>query len=82
MKHAIHPQTYRDVVLRDRAAGFAFRTRSTVATTQTITWEGQELPLVEVQISSASHPYWTGQKRVLDQEGRVEKFYRKFGAGA
>ena len=75
MKSSIHPQDYRPVVFSDEVAGFAFLTQSTAQTTDTITWEdGNEYPLVKVHISSASHPFFTGEKRVIDIEGRVDKF--------
>lgn len=80
MKPGIHPQ-YRPVVFRDRSADEAFLTRSTVATDRTIEWfDGNTYPLVDVDISAASHPFYTGQQRILDSAGRVEKFrarYRK-----
>ena len=75
MKSSIHPQNYRPVVFSDEQAGFAFLTQSTAQTTDTIKWEdGNEYPLVKVHISSASHPFFTGEKRVIDIEGRVDKF--------
>ena len=75
MKSSIHPQNYRPVVFSDDVAGFAFLTQSTAQTTDTIKWEdGNEYPLVKVHISSASHPFFTGEKRVIDIEGRVDKF--------
>ena len=82
MKPGIHPD-YRPVVLRDRAANFAFLTRSTVRTERTVTWEdGRTYPVVDVDVSSASHPFYTGQSRVLDTAGRVEQFRRRYGANA
>ena len=78
MKQAIHPD-YHPVVFRDRAADFAFLTRSTAASGRTITWEdGSAYPVVDVEISSASHPFYTGQARVLDTAGRVEQFHRRY----
>ena len=75
MKSSIHPTTYRPVVFSDDVAGFAFLTQSTAQTTESIKWEdGNEYPLVKVHISSASHPFFTGEERVLDIEGRVDKF--------
>lgn len=75
MKSSIHPQNYRPVVFSDDQAGFTFLTQSTVQTNETIKWEdGNEYPLVRVHISSASHPFFTGEKRVIDIEGRVDKF--------
>jgi large subunit ribosomal protein L31 len=82
MKQAIHPD-YHPVVFRDRAAGFAFLTRSTAVTGQTVTWEdGNTYPVIDVETSSASHPFYTGQARVLDTAGRVEQFRRRYGANA
>ncbi|AZQ72802.1 type B 50S ribosomal protein L31 [Streptomyces luteoverticillatus] len=84
MKPGIHPP-YGPVVFRDRAAGFAFLTRSTAAATataggRTIEWEdGNTYPVVDVEISSASHPFYTGTARVLDTAGRVERFERRYG---
>lgn len=75
MKKDIHPKNYRPVVFQDLNNGFAFLTRSTVATDDTIKWEdGNEYPLVKVHISSSTHPFFTGEERVLDIEGRVDKF--------
>ena len=75
MKKDLHPTTYRTVVFKDLNNGTTFLTRSTVATDETITWEdGNEYPLVSVHISSASHPFFTGQEKLVDIEGRVDKF--------
>lgn len=79
MRDGIHPQ-YQTVVFRDAASGATFKTRSTVTSNQTIEWEdGQAYPLVVVDISSASHPFWTGNQRVLDTAGRVERFRQRYG---
>ena len=79
MKPGIHPD-YHHVVFRDKSADFAFLTRSTVTSAQTIEWEdGQTYPVVDVEVSSASPPFWTGTARVLDSEGRVEKYLRRYG---
>jgi large subunit ribosomal protein L31 len=81
MKPGIHPP-YAPVVFRDRAAGFAFLTRSTAAAhaTRTVEWEdGITYPVIDVEISSASHPFYTGTARVLDTAGRVERFERRYG---
>ncbi len=70
-----HPKDYRYVVFADEAAKFSFLTRSTAQSTETITWEdGKEYPLVKVQISSASHPFFTGEEKIIDTEGRVDRF--------
>lgn len=78
MKPGIHPE-YRPVVFRDRAADFAFLTRSTATTTATIEWtDGNVYPVVDVEISSASHPFWTGRSRAVDTEGRIARFRRRY----
>ncbi|MDB5163549.1 MAG: ribosomal protein type [Candidatus Saccharibacteria bacterium] len=75
MKKDIHPSTYRPVVFQDLNNGERFITRSTVATEETIKWEdGKEYPLVKVHISSSSHPFFTGQEKLVDVEGRVDRF--------
>ncbi len=79
MRTAIHPE-YRTVVFRDAATGTTWRTRSTVATTATVDVDGEVLPLVVVDTSAASHPFWTGSQRVLDTAGRVERFRRRYGS--
>jgi len=79
MKKGIHPTDYRPVVFSDEVAGFAFLTKSTASSTETIKWEdGKEYPLVKVQISSASHPFFTGEEKIIDTEGRVDRFKAKF----
>lgn len=81
MKFDIHSQEYRPVVFQDKSAEVAFLTRSTIRTKQTITWtDGKEYPLHNVDISSASHPFFTGKQRFVDAAGRIEKFRRKFGS--
>ncbi len=80
MKKEIHPD-YRLVVFQDTSAGESFITRSTAPAKETTTWEdGKEYPLVKVEISSASHPFFTGQMRIVDTAGRVERFERRYGA--
>lgn len=75
MKKDIHHKDYRVVVFEDLNNGTRFLTRSTVMSEETIKWEdGKEYPLVKVHISSSSHPYYTGQEKLLDMEGRVDKF--------
>ncbi len=79
MKPGIHPD-YHPVVFRDRSAGFAFLTRSTATSDRIIEWEdGNTYPVLDIEISSASHPFWTGKSRLVDTEGRVEKFYARYG---
>ncbi len=74
-KIELHPKDYRDVVFSDDAAGFSFLTKSTAKSEETIKWEdGKEYPLVKVQISSASHPFFTGEEKIIDTEGRVDRF--------
>jgi large subunit ribosomal protein L31 len=81
MKPGIHPE-YRPVVFRDRAGGLAFLTRSTATSETTIEWEdGRTYPVIDVDISSASHPFWTGRGRVVDTEGRVAAFRRRYRRG-
>lgn len=79
MKPDIHPD-YHPIVFRDRQANFQFLTRSTTTSDQHIEWEdGNTYPVVDIEISSASHPFWTGRQRLIDTEGRVEKFYARYG---
>ena len=79
MKKDIHPN-YRPVVFQDNSADFAFLTKSTVETKETITWtDGNEYPLVRVDISSQSHPFYTGKQNIVDTAGRVDRFKRKYG---
>jgi large subunit ribosomal protein L31 len=81
MRNGIHPE-YRTVVFRDTATGATYRTRSTVATSQTIELDGETLPLVPVETSASSHPFWTGDQRVIDTAGRVERFRQRYGTRA
>lgn len=79
MKRGIHPD-YHPVVFRDRSAGLTFLTRSTATSGATVNWvDGNTYPVIDVDISSASHPFWTGTSRVVDSEGRVEKFHHRYG---
>jgi large subunit ribosomal protein L31 len=81
MKTNLHPTDYRPVVFSDEAAGFAFLTQSTAQTNETIKWEdGNEYPLIKVHISSASHPFFTGEEKIIDTEGRVDRYKAKFAA--
>ncbi|MEI7539177.1 MAG: type B 50S ribosomal protein L31 [Candidatus Saccharibacteria bacterium] len=81
MKNNIHPTDYRPVVFSDEVAGFAFLTQSTAQTNETIKWEdGNEYPLIKMHISSASHPFFTGEEKIIDTEGRVDRFKAKFAA--
>ncbi len=74
MKKDIHPKNYRPVVFQDLNNDTTFLTKSTVATDETIKLNGTEYPLVKIHISSASHPFFTGQEKLVDIEGRVDKF--------
>ncbi|MFD3685356.1 type B 50S ribosomal protein L31 [Nocardiopsis sp. NPDC058631] len=78
MKPGIHP-AYGPVVFRDRAGDFSILTRSTATSEKTIEWsDGNTYPLIDVEISSASHPFYTGNARVVDTAGRVERFQRRY----
>ena len=80
MKADIHPN-YRAVVFHDVTSDFKFLTRSTLGSKETIKWEdGNEYPLIKVEISSATHPFYTGQNRVLDTAGRIDKFKKRYAA--
>ncbi len=75
MKKDLHPTDYRQVVFQDTSSKASFLTRSTVATNETVKWEdGKEYPLVKIHVSSASHPFFTGEEKIMDIEGRVDKF--------
>ena len=79
MKPGIHPD-YHPVVFKDSSTGDAFLTRSTITSTQTVEWhDGKTYPLVMVDISAWSHPFWTGNRRIMDTAGQVEKFHRRDG---
>ena len=77
MKTAIHPE-YQAIVFRDLASGETFLTRSTVGSDKTIELDGVTYPVIDVEISSASHPFYTGKQRIMDSAGRVEKFNQRF----
>ena len=78
MKKDIHPE-YKEVVFLDTTSDFKFLTKSTMTSKETIKWEdGNEYPVIKVEVSSASHPFYTGKKIFLDTAGRVEKFNRKY----
>ncbi|PWS47855.1 50S ribosomal protein L31 [Streptomyces sp. ZEA17I] len=82
MKPRIHPVS-RPVVFRDRAADVAFLARSTADSGERVTWEdGNTYPVIDVETSSASHPFYTGSRQVLDAAGRVERFRRRYGTEA
>ena len=78
MKAGIHPE-YREVVFQDMTSDFKFLTRSTLSSKETIKWQdGNEYPLIKVDISSASHPFYTGQNKIVDTSGRVDKFRKRY----
>ncbi|MES2932460.1 MAG: type B 50S ribosomal protein L31 [Pseudomonadota bacterium] len=79
MKDGIHPN-YREVLVHDLSCDFKFITRSTIQTREMATHEGKEYPLVKIEVSSESHPFYTGKHKIVDTAGRVEKFRQKFGA--
>nr|AXL05946.1 type B 50S ribosomal protein L31 [uncultured bacterium] len=82
MQQSKHP-AYHAVVFRDRSAGYAFLTRSTATSDQTIVWDdGETYPVVDVEISSESHPFHTGTARTVDSEGRLARFARRYGGGS
>ena len=79
MKKGIHPENYRFVVFKDFSADEAFITKSCAPTSDTIVWEdGKEYPLIKLEISSKSHPFFTGKMKFVDTAGRIDKFNRKF----
>jgi len=83
MRKDIHPKDYRLVVFKDISNDFMFITRSTVSTKETIKWEdGQEYPLVKLEISNTSHPFYTGKIKLVDTTGRVDKFRQKMEKSA
>ena len=79
MKKDTHPN-YRPVVFQDISSDFSFLTRSTIDSKETVKWEdGNEYPLVKVEVSSKSHPFYTGKQNIVDTAGRVDRFRRKYG---
>jgi large subunit ribosomal protein L31 len=79
MKKGIHPD-YHPVVFQDSSTGTAFLTRSTATSDRTVEWsDGNTYPLLVVDITADSHPFWTGAQRLVDTAGRVEKFNRRYG---
>ncbi|ODS64571.1 MULTISPECIES: type B 50S ribosomal protein L31 [unclassified Arenimonas] len=78
MKADIHPN-YKEVVFQDLSSDFAFLTRSTLSSKETVKWEdGNEYPLIKIDISSASHPFYTGKQKVMDTGGRVDRFRKRY----
>jgi large subunit ribosomal protein L31 len=78
MKKGIHPDNYRPVVFKDMSNGDMFLTQSTVTTKDTIEYEGETFPLVKMEISSSSHPFYTGKNKLVDTAGRVDKFMNRY----
>jgi large subunit ribosomal protein L31 len=79
MKKGLHPEQYRLVVFKDMSNGTSFITRSSAQTKETVKWEdGNEYPLVKMEISNTSHPFFTGQKMLVDTAGRIDKFNKKY----
>ncbi len=80
MKEGLHPASYRPVVFKDMSNGHAFLSRSTANTKETVKWEdGNEYPLVKLEISNMSHPFFTGKNVLVDTAGRIDKFNRQYG---
>lgn len=81
MKADIHPK-YQEVVFHDLSSEFRFLTRSTLTSKESTTWEdGKEYPLIKVEISSKSHPFYTGKQKMMDTGGRVDKFRKRYAQG-
>lgn len=81
MKKGIHPEQYRNVIFKDFSCDEAFMTRSCVETNDTIVWgDGNEYPLVKLEISNMSHPFFTGKMKFVDTAGRIDKFNKKFAS--
>ena len=79
MKKGIHPENYRFVVFKDMSNGHTFLSRSSAQTKETLKWDdGKEYPLIKLEISNTSHPFFTGQKVLVDTAGRIDKFKRKY----
>lgn len=79
MKKDIHPESYRPVVFKDMSNGDTFVSKSTVNTKETIEFEGASYPLVKLEISNTSHPFYTGKSKLVDTAGRVDKFMSRYG---
>ncbi|GAA4308696.1 type B 50S ribosomal protein L31 [Compostibacter hankyongensis] len=79
MKQGIHPQNYRFVVFKDMSNGYSFLSRSTAPSKETIEWEdGKEYPLIKLEISNTSHPFYTGKNVLVDTAGRIDKFRKRY----
>jgi large subunit ribosomal protein L31 len=83
MKDGIHPENYRMVVFKDMSNEYAFLGKSTINTKETIQWEdGNEYPLVKLDISNTSHPFYTGKNMLVDTAGRIDKFKKRYAKKA
>jgi len=79
MKEGIHPKTYKKVVFKDMSNGSTFLSRSTAHSAETIVWEdGQEYPVIKLEISNTSHPFYTGKNVLVDTAGRIDKFKKRY----
>ena len=79
MKQGIHPETYKTVVFKDMSNGHTFLSRSTAHSSETITWEdGQDYPVIKLEISNTSHPFYTGKNVLVDTAGRIDKFKKRY----
>jgi large subunit ribosomal protein L31 len=78
MKEGIHPKAYRTVVFKDMSNGDAFLGKSTANTRETIEFEGQEYPVIKLEVSNTSHPFYTGKNILLDTTGRIDKFKKRY----
>ena len=79
MKQGLHPESYRFVVFKDMSNGISFLTRSSADSKEMVKWEdGNEYPLLKLEISNTSHPFFTGQKMLVDTAGRIDKFNKKY----
>lgn len=79
MKKDLHPTSYRPVVFKDMSNGDTFVSRSCANTKETIEFEGETFPLIKLEISSTSHPFYTGKSKLVDTAGRVDKFMNRYG---
>ena len=80
MKQGIHPETYRPVIFKDMSNGDMFLSRSTAKSNETEVFEGVEYPVIKIEISSTSHPFYTGKAKLVDTAGRVDKFMNRYAA--
>jgi large subunit ribosomal protein L31 len=79
MKKDIHPKTYKQVVFKDMSNGYSFLSRSTASSKETVKWEdGNEYPLIKLEISNTSHPFYTGKNVLVDTAGRIDKFRKRY----